>query len=184
MNVTTAIEILKTFTALSKVFPRRKAFPVLVVDDDEHFTEPFADLLSEMKIKCETVHSIEAARVAVRHSHYSIIFLDINFPPDPLAGVHFFNEFKTRRPGLKIVFLSGAFCSLDLVKEGHTVLCINKNLNRDSMRAAIIEAQSVNGGINATPQEFYWVGLAYGLACLIAGNYWHELRELITAWLK
>jgi len=180
MNVTALVEMFKAYTALSRLFPRRKPFPVLIVDDDLLYTEQLESICKELKLPSETVYSIDGARTAIRHGQYGLVLLDIGFGPDDMAGINFHNEMKSQRPNLKIVILSGFTERIHRSTVGHVTLFINKNVGYDGVKASISEAWVLNGGFHASNADMAAVAL---LLIGTVGFIGHNDRA-IWKWIK
>lgn len=181
-NLTTFYELFKAWTLLGKVFPRRKPFPVLIVDDDEDYCEILKDILSEkpLNLTAECVRSTSEARGAIMHAQFSLVFLDLKFDHDDMAGVNFFNDIKKTRRGLKVVFHSGSMRSLEAVQNGHTVLFVSKNMERESLKVAVAEAVAMNGGFHASPQDTWFAAfMLFAIAAFLG----HHDKAIID-WIK
>ncbi len=97
--------------------------PVLIVDDDDAFRRVWSRLLRAEGYEPVEAAGAEAARLAFAREGLRLVLLDLMLPPSnrPEAGAELLGELLARRPGAKIVVVSGtgelAF-ALSLVRRG------------------------------------------------------------------
>jgi len=183
-SLETFTELVKLYTGLAKMFPRRKPFPVLLADDCERDRVRVSRLLHQLGMEHEVVESIDGARASIRHGQFGLMLMDIVFDHDRMAGIEFFNEIKADRPNLKVVFLSGYTENLDHSTVGHTIMSINKNMSDDSVKAAISEAVVLNGGFHASPSDIRPVVLFLLVVVAILGRAFLPSGQQVVHWIK
>ncbi|HEU4533243.1 MAG TPA: sigma-54 dependent transcriptional regulator, partial [Polyangiaceae bacterium] len=97
--------------------------PVLIVDDDDAFRRVWVRLLKAEGYEPLEAANAEAARKAFARADLRLVMLDLMLPPSnrPEAGAELLAELIARRPGAKVVVVSGtgdlAF-ALGLVRRG------------------------------------------------------------------
>lgn len=81
-------------------------YPILIVDDDEHFLHGFY-----MKLKSDGITNVEKCQDSgevmsrLKEKKYSLIYLDIRMPGKP--GDELLSEILLKYPDMKITMLTG-----------------------------------------------------------------------------
>ncbi|MFW5861980.1 MAG: response regulator [Spirochaetota bacterium] len=81
---------------------------ILVADDDDAIRELFATLLRSLKVGTVDFATNGAeARDICLGKDYHLVFMDVSMPA--LSGIDAFREIHKKKPGQKIIFITGIF---------------------------------------------------------------------------
>ena len=81
--------------------------PVLIIDDEKHLCELFADILARENIEVKSANTAKAGLeiLADESNEFGVVFSDVKLPD--LNGIEVLKEIKRRRPQMPYRFLRG-----------------------------------------------------------------------------
>lgn len=89
-------------------------FKILVVDDNEAYTDSIKDVLEDEGYEVETAHSGEDACEYTGCTEYDLVLMDIKMPG--MNGVESFLRMKRRNPGIKVILFT-AYALTELIQK-------------------------------------------------------------------
>ena len=115
-------------------------FHILVVDDNEAYTDSIKDILEDEGYAVETANSGEDACTLTDATEYDLVLMDIKMPG--MNGVECFLNMKKRNPSIKVILFT-AYALTDLIqtaRENGVQAVLKKPLNMDQLYDAIASA--------------------------------------------
>ncbi len=81
--------------------------PVLIIDDEKHICELFADILARENIVVKSANTAKAglAILADEANEFGVVFSDVKLPD--MNGIEVLKEIKRRRPQMPVVMVTG-----------------------------------------------------------------------------
>lgn len=81
--------------------------PVLIIDDEKHLCELFADILARENIAVQSANTAKAglAILADEANEFGVVFSDVKLPD--MNGIEVLKEIKRRRPQMPVVMVTG-----------------------------------------------------------------------------
>ncbi len=81
--------------------------PVLIIDDEKHLCELFADILARENIEVQSANTAKEglAILADEANEFGVVFSDVKLPD--LNGIELLKEIKRRRPQMPVVMVTG-----------------------------------------------------------------------------
>lgn len=112
-------------------------FRILVVDDNEAYTDSIKDILEDEGYEVETANSGEDACTLTDGNDFDLVLMDIKMPG--MNGVECFLNMKAHNPGIKVILFT-AYALTELIQqalENGVQTVLKKPLNMDTLHAAI-----------------------------------------------
>lgn len=94
---------------------RKKAFYILVVDDEVEICKILKKSLSADKHKVKTSSKSQEALEWIKKEYFDVVFLDIMMPG--ISGIEILEEIKKVSPDTKIIIITGMMIERDFVKK-------------------------------------------------------------------
>jgi two-component system, OmpR family, response regulator len=85
--------------------PETNSVRVLLIDDEEAFTDNLAMILTVRNYEVTAVHDGESAIRAVEEGDYDVAILDLMMPG--INGIETLRQIKRRKPLLEVIMLTG-----------------------------------------------------------------------------
>lgn len=116
------------------------AFKILVVDDNEDYTDSIKDILEDEGYDVETAHNGEDACELTGCTEYDLVLMDIKMPG--MNGVESFLHMKRRNPDVKVVLFT-AYALTELIQKARdngVTAILKKPLDMDDLYLTIERA--------------------------------------------
>lgn len=90
---------------------------ILLVDDNEDYTDSIKDILEDEGYEVQTVNSGEQACTLTDSSRFDIVLMDIKMPG--MNGVECFLRMKQQNPSIKVILFT-AYALTELIEKAHS----------------------------------------------------------------
>jgi len=165
---------------------------VYIVEDESSLAVELKTQLSYFGYDVSVFYALNDFKVAMQQSRDVVVLMDINFPEDPLGGIHVMNEIQRgRATPIPVIFLSahGEFdIRLEAVRAGG-IAYMNKPVNLGVLVDKLDELTSVKAAEadrvlivddEVALTDYYAAALEQaGLSVRVANNPLHVLNDLL-----
>ncbi|MDP1592914.1 MAG: diguanylate cyclase [Gallionella sp.] len=165
---------------------------IFIVEDDSDLAVELKIQLSYFGYDVSVFNALNDFKAAMQQSRDVVVLMDINFPEDPLGGIHAMNEVQRgRATPIPVIFLSahGEFdIRLEAVRAGG-IAYMNKPVNMGVLVGKLDELTSVQAAEadrvlivddEVTLADYYAAALGQaGLSVRVANNPLHVLNYLV-----
>ena len=160
-------------------------FRILVVDDNDAYTDSIKDILEDEGYEVETANSGEDACTLTDDKDFDLVLMDIKMPG--MNGVECFLNMKAHNPGIKVILFT-AYALTELIQQAldnGVQMVLKKPLNMDKLHAAIeANLQRPEGGYiliadddRALCENLYETLVDYGYRVAMACSPHDAIRE-------